>query len=119
MATTDREQNIIRLAEDTLKQAVELADGFLFDDGQFFIVHESGGLINGGWLDTPYQWFLDALAAQLARQCKSDEFTHFTIDEDYTLVFNDEQEIRVDGPDWIENTINACVEFLTNQKETT
>ena len=102
---------------DLTRKAVELADGWFYDetnprDADVFVATYNG-LADVGYIKD--QWVLDALAAQLVRQvdalpdlwvCIEDDRTSIQHNDDGTVA----QLMQMEKPDRTMNTIKAIVD---------
>lgn len=101
--------------EDTLRRAVELADGWdVSSGGVVTVIVPEQDDSSGWWLDELPQYAKDALAAQLVRRVDAmDIEIRPIIGHASTIV----ETITYKSPDRTENTINACVAFLEQSDE--
>jgi len=97
------------LTTETLRKAVELADGFYLHKESSQFTYDA---ITMWWdIDSPPQYILDALAAALVRL--TDGLGVEVWPRNRTSYY----VMSVDGPDRTENTINAIVEFADKHPE--
>ena len=102
---------------DTLRRAVELADGVIardyHDNGLYLCITDdqpASCIVDRDEMNLP-QWFIDALAAQLVRQVKA-LGRSFAITDQQTRIWPRSADVPVlrTGDDPGENTINAIVD---------